>query len=177
VSDSQVRRFTLADAMTVIAATAVALLAHRLYHENADRFPAYAHVSVVWYWAIEIGPFLFAGATVLLVLRFRRPRPLATEVFRQPGTVACLTLVACTSVSAGLGIVRRVVVAWVSLRPRDPVEYYLLNIVYNGHAVALAWLVLALARVWRPEPSWIDRAGRAFGALMILLWIVTMVGH
>jgi hypothetical protein len=37
-----------------------------------------------------------------------------------------------------------------------------------AHAVALSWILLALGRQWRAEPSWIDRMGRAFGAVWIL---------
>ena len=29
--------------------------------------------------------------------------------------------------------------------------------------VATAWMALALGRRWRPEPSWVDRTGRALG--------------
>ena len=36
-------------------------------------------------------------------------------------------------------------------------------------AVAGAWLALALSGRWRPEPDWLDRAGRVLG----LLWIVS----
>jgi hypothetical protein len=34
--------------------------------------------------------------------------------------------------------------------------------------VATGWIILILSRRWRPQPNWIDRAGRAFG----LFWIV-----
>jgi hypothetical protein len=36
-------------------------------------------------------------------------------------------------------------------------------------AVVASWVALALARRWRPEPSWVDRAGRALGAYWIAL--------
>jgi hypothetical protein len=32
-----------------------------------------------------------------------------------------------------------------------------------AYGVAGAWLALALAGWWRPEPSWVDRLGRALG--------------
>jgi hypothetical protein len=40
-----------------------------------------------------------------------------------------------------------------------------------GFAVAGAWLALALGGRWRPEPSWIDRLGRAVG----WLWIAALM--
>ncbi len=39
-----------------------------------------------------------------------------------------------------------------------------------GFAVIASWVALALARRWRSERGWIDRAGRAVG----LLWIVLL---
>jgi hypothetical protein len=42
-----------------------------------------------------------------------------------------------------------------------------------GFAVAAIWLVLGIGRWWRPEPSWIDRAGRALG----VYWIAIFVMH
>jgi hypothetical protein len=39
---------------------------------------------------------------------------------------------------------------------------------HAGVVVAGAWLTLRLARAWRPEPTWVDRAGRALG----VFWLV-----
>jgi hypothetical protein len=36
-----------------------------------------------------------------------------------------------------------------------------------GSAVAVVWIVSWLSGIWRPEPSWIDRAGRILGAFWI----------
>ena len=46
-----------------------------------------------------------------------------------------------------------------------------------GFAIAACWLVLIVGRRWRPEPSWIDRCGRALGAYWILLVPVVRVGE
>jgi hypothetical protein len=43
---------------------------------------------------------------------------------------------------------------------------------YAAAAVAGAWLVLALAGWWRPEPGWIDRLGRVLGFLWIVPYLV-----
>jgi hypothetical protein len=39
---------------------------------------------------------------------------------------------------------------------------------HAGVVVAGAWLTLRLAGAWRPEPTWVDRAGRALG----VFWLV-----
>ncbi len=38
-----------------------------------------------------------------------------------------------------------------------------------GFGVVAVWGTMALARRWRPEPGWIDRAGRVIGWLWIAL--------
>ncbi len=45
-----------------------------------------------------------------------------------------------------------------------------------GFAVAASWLVLIVGRRWRPEPSWIDRCGRAVGAYWIMLVPIVRIG-
>lgn len=39
---------------------------------------------------------------------------------------------------------------------------------HAGLVVAGAWLTLRMAGAWRPEPTWVDRAGRALGLFWIL---------
>jgi hypothetical protein len=68
--------------------------------------------------------------------------------------------------------------------PTQPVDYwpawYIIfhihvHMIHRGYvaaAVAGAWFVLALAGWWRPEPSWIDRAGRVVGFLWIVPYLV-----
>lgn len=54
--------------------------------------------------------------------------------------------------------------------PRDPFCMMLDGMsTHVGLAVAGAWLALLLTKQWRPEATWIDRAGRAVG----WFWIVT----
>jgi hypothetical protein len=47
---------------------------------------------------------------------------------------------------------------------------------YVATAVAGAWFVLLLAGWWRPEPSWIDRAGRVIGILWIVPYLLYHAG-
>jgi hypothetical protein len=42
-------------------------------------------------------------------------------------------------------------------------------------AVAAVWLVTALADCWRPEKTWIDRAGRGLGLFWLLVMILYML--
>jgi hypothetical protein len=40
---------------------------------------------------------------------------------------------------------------------------------HAGWAAAVSWFTLVLTGRWRPEPSWVDRWGRALGCSWIIL--------
>ena len=49
-----------------------------------------------------------------------------------------------------------------------------------GIAVAIAWIGLAVSGGWRPEASWIDRAGRLVGLgsvawMMLRPWVISVL--
>jgi hypothetical protein len=47
----------------------------------------------------------------------------------------------------------------------------------NAIAVAIAWAVLWRSGNWRPEPTWIDRLGRALGVIWIGSALLFKVVH
>jgi hypothetical protein len=187
------RRFTLADAMVLVAATAVGLALARAFSgmvfPTSSSFlyggavpgplPGLAPLSR----RIVLGWPVVAMATLALVgLRLRRPRPPGRRLFAPPGVSACMVAAAVMALEAlstaslsipgffkaplpgtlaGLLEDGRVRQMWwtVHATVADSVSY----------AVIAWWLAMALARRWRPERSWIDRAGRAVGLLWIAL--------
>jgi hypothetical protein len=46
---------------------------------------------------------------------------------------------------------------------------WIIRLPWNGEVVAIAWLILWLSGSWRPEATWIDRAGQALG----IYWIIS----
>jgi hypothetical protein len=42
------------------------------------------------------------------------------------------------------------------------------RLISAGGTVEVAWAGIVLGRMWKPEPSWIDRMGRALGVAAIL---------
>jgi hypothetical protein len=221
------RRFTLVDAMALLAATAVGLALARTagvygtatYTNTFEWFPnlpgfvaevvtdsagkAAGPTPLTLAERLELlidqqsisPPFVVAAglpclvcwtATVLL-LRLRAPRPRFRRLARQPGFVACF--------AAGVVLAVRAVGALLSalawLLPelsaqavyKTFVEYppcYRLwsSLLYPfpfaapgeiGLAVAAAWLILGIGGSWRAERSWVDRAGRALGAVWLIM--------
>jgi hypothetical protein len=170
------RRFTLIDIAVLIAATAAVLPVWREYLREGRMYPYgllylggpgrpgwVRLVDRAWPWIVRALPFLVAAAPTLLSLRFLGPRP--KRAFRRPGTVAC---VAVTAVST-LALAQHVACLPRNMQIRNPVTFCLTGLEGIGRAVAVAWLVVALAVGWRPCPDWIDRAGRLLGALLIAI--------
>lgn len=189
------RRFTLTDAVVLIAATALAMAWVRqvVVHFSTDPYTegmTEVHgVSVPRLWegwsagvVVHYAPHLmlsfgpaFAGTWTLaaLILRLRRPRPARRRLWRQPGAVALL--------AAALCLVGSVVAEAVNSIP------YILKGMWSAFdsvlacldeatepaafAVVACWTTLALGRRLRAEPSWIDRFGRLLGAFWIALAI------
>ncbi len=178
------RRFTLIDAMVLIAATAVALVAIR-YIDDLDLLGASrAGWTFEGVWLAALGlhwiltPLLITWSLALWVLRLRQPRPRLRRLFRQPGMAA--TTVILLSVVLLLfklfGMIAIVCLANPSAFGTSggglPFEVLF---VYSrqylgalGDALLAVWLVLWLARAWRCEASWIDRAGRALGIVGVV---------
>ena len=175
-----IRRFTIADMMILVAASAVGTLILRSYLPGYELL--YGIVRTDYpsnlrpLWRVEM--WLYGPASCLVVpwmaslilLRLMRPRPTRARLAGQPGFVACVAVVA--SLLPGL--------AWIASIQHRPgfqrafgfQQGWNCALSWTSTAVAGAWIALALTRRWRPEPSWIDRLGRALGAY----WVVVLVG-
>jgi hypothetical protein len=174
------RRFTILDALALVAATAVGLAWARAKWVELNRLPiawsppeAYGWllVRVIW-----VEPIALTVSLALLGLRLRRPRPDRRRLLRQPGFNAMLGLAAGTLVvaaGAGISIPLRVWLdragdGWSQLWDETSFEFLALVSASLAVGVAAAWASLALSGRWRAEPSWIDRAGRALGLYWLL---------
>ena len=110
---------------------------------------------------------------MVLALRFRRPRPRRRHLMRQPGAVACFSMVVgCVLALVPFALRHLFEVAngspW--SQPIDVEKLLLFGPPVCGSTVLGSWTSLLLRAGWRPEPSWVDRAGRLLG----LFWIGTV---
>lgn len=155
-----VRTLRHRDAMILVGATAVGLgwarqimMALQEYHfsrnppEDATEWgTVYTCVAVAW-------------SVTLVVLRFVPPRPSLCRIRRQPGMVACCAVVLALAIGSLCILLNLTIYE----RRGDGYPWpvmYVLNPEWISSAVAGAWLAQAMGRRWRPEPCWIDRAGR-----------------
>jgi hypothetical protein len=162
------RKFSLADAMVLIAAIALGFCLVRL------TFPSWSDIRsakggmstflIIQNTGQLVVPFLVTLTFALLMLRLRRPRPRLRRVLSQPGSTACI--------AATIAIV--VEIAWIGSLLAVGSRFIHLSSVFVGYAQQVSfavlggWTILAVSGRWRNDPSWIDRAGRVMG----MAWIV-----
>jgi hypothetical protein len=195
------RRFTLADAIVLVAATAVGLALAREWIRLASLTPPIFRydtgpmprgplcgLAPLTRWVVLGWPVVAMWTFAVVVLRLRRPRPRGRRLFAPPGVAACV-------VAAGVVMMEAVYTASLSIpnffraplpgtlaglaedgRVRQMTYWTIHAVVENsvGFAVLAWWVALALARRWRPERGWIDRAGLAVGGLWIALVVLRL---
>ncbi len=175
------RRPSIADILIVIAEAAVGMLILRGYlpgHASQLRFLSRGSGDPTRLWHLYEWAYGPASCLVVplmaavIVMRLRRPRPRRGRLVDQPGFVACLAVMA--SLIPGL-----IWIATVYHRPGFQraggfQQAWVVTIRWANTAVLGSWLALAFSRRWRPERSWIDRAGRALGLYWILLPFVML---
>lgn len=181
------RRFTLFDAMVLVAASAVAFVIVRPLFVG----PLQPYSGWTRYVAFAIGG-LVTWTPTALALRLRRPRPALRRLSRQPGFaagVAATAVLMLGLLTVGLLALVRVARQGMAARMgrgggplpgvmgRTPDPSWWLGVVLHfgvlvGPAVIGAWLLLAVSGRRRPTRDWLDLLGRALGTLWIVVFVV-----
>ncbi len=176
---------TLADAMVVIAGTAVACLLVQTSVGPIDPtnlWDALAN-SPASSWtplnlALVLGelgtlvlvPLLAVGSATLAMTVICVPRPDRFRLVRRPGVMACLQVGLVVGLVACLGLARYLGAS----QPGGVEEIVGYCSVFvsglSGLAVAACWITMAMMGMWRPEASWVDRLGRVLG----MAWIAVL---
>ena len=165
------RRFTIADGMILVAATALALVELGLQHAAWE--PTWDSVAPKATWAGLV--FTFA----LVAIRLRLPRPGRDDLWRQPGWVACASVsivLAVLLLEESLRLARNLV-----LMPQFALHFTVAMVLPQfldrlprlaTLVIVAAWSILALGGRWKAEAGWIDRTGRLIGVLWIAINLV-----
>ncbi len=179
---AEIRRFTLIDAMVLIAATALSLV---LIREYVDYLQNRRILSVLtrdwslaslWRWGTllsgALAPLAVSLSLALWLLRLEKLKPSVRRLLRQPGMMASSAAVIATSLFLVKALFSQYYLSQASSSRMLPLEgLWMVRLPWNGEVVAVVWLLLWASGSWRSEPSWIDRAGRALG----VYWIVSGV--
>ncbi len=157
------RRFTLADAMILVAAAGAGLAGARWWYRqpgfvNPSSLDVQSSTELVA-WALM--PFIPA----LAMIRLKGPRPRRRKLLRESGFQAIT--------ASGLGVVAALLTGRWGIRPGwSSLGYGIGSGAPDmvGPAVAISWLLTGLAGARRSRPGAIDRSGRALGWLWIAVW-------
>ncbi len=172
-----VRRFTILDGMIFVAASAVGLTVARSVEADASRLPPGARPIQYWIWSGPPSCLAFACGLALILARSVPPRPRWRRIARQPGFVASIMAVwpfPIFTLYAMMG-------ASVERPTPGSTFSYSFDWLWGTAAfmvpvsVGGAWVALGLSGRWRPEASWVDRAGRALGFFWLASWPVWLI--
>jgi hypothetical protein len=194
------RSFRMSDGLLLMLATGVGLLVasdalgrNRYWIEEAWEGLQSPDAGWDGLWELrEYGyrifrPILLAWTAAIVVLRLRRPRPSRRRLWRQPGFVACFAVTfALAFWWAGLAVPIVLATAGELSQATEPdrfrewIEYpawawdqHQTEAFDPALAIGVACLASRAVGRPRPEPSWIDRAGRLMGAIWLgeyLIW-------
>jgi hypothetical protein len=113
-------------------------------------------------------PFLLAISLALIPIRLTPPRPRRRRLARQPGAVAaCAALVAVLFVGTFYAAVRSISNKSEETAGAEAAFALMCLPIFVGLSIASAWATQVAAGFWRPEPCWVDRAGRFVAAVWI----------
>ncbi len=164
------RRFTLLDAMVLVAATAVGIAAAQGSAEPIRRsLLGLTTFSQPLRFLVVASPLLTPWSVALLGLALRPPRPPLRRLLGRPGIAALMASpVLAPLVAIRVAIILRSVP--INARGEYGIRLFWLNLIPAvDSAVAVAWLSIWLGGRWRRSADWIDAAGRALG----LAWFAT----
>jgi hypothetical protein len=189
------RRFTLLDAIVLVALCALGIKAHQavaglISQARLPDGPTTASTVVlnirkrgflaiplhVTFWLDIAMPWVLTLSLSLIVLRLIPPRPRRSRLARQPGFVAMTTAAGSALVAWACWLVLilplqmsgklAAVSTWDYQRVFFAVT--LVAMVGAGLGVAVSWAMLLILRRSRAKADWIERAGIVLGVILIL---------
>lgn len=172
------RRFTVGDAMILVAATAVGTLAIRgtlpdlsTLESDLSRAPSpgMRHFQALQFGLSAVIPYLATLTPAMLVVRLRQPRPGLRRIGRQPGMIACTVATVAMAIEASW-------IASLLARGSGFIHASTVFVAYApqvSFAVVGGWVALALSGRWRSGSDWIDRGGRLLGLIWIGITVVS----
>jgi hypothetical protein len=175
VAIGQQRRFTLMDGLILVAATAIGLALDRASVALFSfRNPPIREWTETCSWVV------LSWTCVIGLLGLLPPRLPRRRLFRQPSMAAssaawtACVLNVCWYIPIGIrewrnGNTLKYVLKVALDSASDPAVVSI--------AIAIAWSALMLSGSWRPEPSWLDRFGRALGIIWFGLFVFSSVMH
>ena len=171
------RRFSLLDAMALIAATALGLGLVRAHFLdlNANRpeiFASWPPITAMHYRVTGFGPLLAAWSLAMIGLHLIPPRPSFRHLARSPGFAASLASGFAIALCIGTNSAVRLA-HWAQGIPVMPLDFVLDDLPGAVPiAIASAWISIAAGRRWRRRRGrdWRELLGLTVAWAWILLY-------
>ncbi len=172
------RRFSLLDAMALIAATAAGLTIDRCFWSDMHGWDGAVlkhYRDLTFAGTILSVPFAAMWTVAILALQFRRPRYRLRRLLGRMGTAACYAATVALALGAGL-VICAMRGGSVSFGSRMIMGYGLP--IMAGSAVTAVWTFLIIVGAYRGTSDWNYRLGRLVGiywmmSLLVLGWTLT----
>ena len=164
--------------MAVVAAAAVGVTLSRGYYEEVASVTRTQLVALEYRgWVYLTAVFVLPFAAALMWCRLRRPCRPARRLAREPGAVAVLATAVTVVVIAVDQILMQTLpgppgTRYIGLKWTPLIGLGSMLSTVTGPAVCEAWSLQWLARLWRPQSGWIDRAGTILGMSWIILFVL-----
>jgi hypothetical protein len=171
-------RFTLANILMLVVATALGLAGLRIVHDlnffNVEAYlkapPSRMRVERI---AVYSSPILIAWTLLVLLETLRRPWPSLRQAIGHPGFVVCAAATVAL-IDAALYFAAR---AFTDHGMEPPLSMYYFNATVTltetaGLLISGSCLALGLTGRWRLGPTWTDRFGFLVGACWLIIFLI-----
>jgi hypothetical protein len=199
------RRFTLLDAMALVAATAVGLSGAMVVwmSPNLENFTNNTPYIIIrrwqdlrwtlyflYNWLYILSPVGAAWTVALSLLALRKPRLAISQLVDRPGVSACWTATLVMMISCGLFVYHEYRMGnygweiFQKMRPDDFRDIALPEVFFDmisdsfrpiGCSVFSVWAMAVLGKRWSHEANWIDRSGVCLGMTWVSFMILLVV--
>jgi hypothetical protein len=177
------RRFTVLDAMALVAAVGIGLALARAYQSSMESAAAAAGgamtypLSIRWF-GRRPAPLLVSLTLTLFALRLIGPRPRYGRLVGSPGFAACYAAALGLAITA-LTAVMELGKGYLSYR-RSPLYLHFLmmrSVTFAAPSVAGAWVTLGLLGWWRRhrDRDWVEVSGIVIGVGWLVLLAATQL--
>jgi hypothetical protein len=183
MSKSIARKFQLADAMILVAATALACTALRsqwpfgipsLFAYTGPKKSINNMLLNLNITIFDLAKLAASLTVACLVLWLRQPWPALRHLARRPGMVACTTATFVLTIRLINHFIVIGILAVDGIYPVIGLSAMDINELEwrrfpseIGCAVAAAWFVQRISKRWCCEPTWLDRTGRILGSFWV----------
>jgi hypothetical protein len=171
------RRFTILDALALVAAVGIGLALARAYQSSMDSAAAGVAMtyplSIRWFGP---APLLVSLTLTLFVLRLIGPRPQYERLVGSPGFAACYAAALGLAITA-LTVVMQFGTNYLHYSRSSLHLHFLMmrSVTFAAPSVAGAWLTLGLLGWWRRERDWVEVSGIVLGFDWLVLLVATQL--